>query len=128
MAAFGEEEGWDEPLGLKTEIVPLSRPFGAYQGYAFTGQVLLDGKPVPNAEIEIEYYNKDKSLHAASDYHVTYVVKADAQGVFTAACPLAGWWGFAALNEADFTIKDPDGNDKSVELGAVLWVHMAPWK
>ncbi len=128
VAAFGEEEGWDTPLGLKTEIVPLSRPFGAYAGYAFTGKVLLDGKPVPDAEVEIEYYNADNSLEPASDYHVTYVVKADGQGVFTAACPLPGWWGFAALNEADFTLKDPEGNEKGVELGAVLWVHMAPWK
>ena len=25
VAAFGEEEGWDAPLGLKTEIVPLTQ-------------------------------------------------------------------------------------------------------
>lgn len=127
LAAFGEEAGWDEPLGLKTEIVPLARPFGAYAGYVFTGKVLLDGKPVPGAEVEVEYYNKDGKYQAASDYHVTYVVKADEQGVFTAGCPLPGWWGFAALNEADFKIKDPEGNDKGVELGAVLWVEMAPF-
>jgi cobalt/nickel transport protein len=44
VPAFGEEEGWDEPLGLKTEIVPLTRPFGNYAGNVFQGQVLLDGK------------------------------------------------------------------------------------
>lgn len=128
VAAFGEEEGWDTELGLKTEIVPLTRPFGAYSGYIFTGQVKLDGKPVPNAEIEVEYYNQDKSLTPASEYHVTYVVKADEQGIFSFCCPRAGWWGFAALNEADYKIKDPDGKEKGVELGAVLWVQMAPWK
>lgn len=127
VAAYGEEAGWDEPLGLKTEIVPLSRPFGGYAGYVFTGQVLLDGAPVPGAEVEIEYYDRDGSHTAPSDYHVTYVVKADDRGVFTAGCPLPGWWGFAALNEADYTIKDPDGQDKGVELGAVLWVEMAPF-
>lgn len=127
VAAYGEEAGWNEPMGLKTEIVPLSRPFGGYAGYVFTGQVLLDGKPVPNAEVEIEYYNKS-GLQAASDYHVTYVVMADQNGVFTAGCPKAGWWGFAALTEGDFTLKDPDGNDKGVEIGAVLWVEMAPFK
>ncbi len=128
VAAFGEEEGWDTELGLKTEIVPLTRPFGAYEGYIFTGQVKLDGKPVPNAEVEIEYYNQDKKLTPASDYHVTYVLKADEQGIFSFCCPRAGWWGFAALNEADFKLKDPDGNDKGVELGAVLWIQMAPWQ
>ena len=127
VAAFGEEEGWGEPLGLKSEIIPLSRPFGGYAGYVFTGQVLLDGKPVPNAEVEVEYYNKAGQFQAPSDYHVTYVVKADDQGVFNVGCPLPGWWGFAALNEGDFTIKDPDGNEKGVEIGAVLWVEMAPF-
>ena len=53
VAAFGGEEGWDEPLGLKTEIVPLTRPFGNYAGNVFQGRVLLDGKPVPGAEVEV---------------------------------------------------------------------------
>lgn len=128
VGAFGEEEGWDQPLGLKTEIVPLARPFGGYAGYVFTGQVLLDGKPVPGAEVEVEYYNKDGKYKAPSDYHVTYVVKADANGVFSVGCPLPGWWGFAALNEADFTLKNPEGEDKPVEIGAVLWVELLPFQ
>ncbi len=128
VAAFGEEEGWTEPLGLKTEIVPLARPFGAYAGYAFTGRVLLNGKPAPGAEVEVEYYNQDKKLVPASEMHVTYVVKADDQGVFTAVCPRPGWWGFAALSEGDFSIKNPEGADKPVELGAVLWVQMSDWQ
>ena len=31
IGAFGDEEYWDEPLGLPVEIVPLSRPFGNYR-------------------------------------------------------------------------------------------------
>ncbi|MDR2726453.1 MAG: DUF4198 domain-containing protein, partial [Deltaproteobacteria bacterium] len=34
-AAFGDDEGWDEPLGLKTEIVPLVKPHGLYAGNLF---------------------------------------------------------------------------------------------
>ena len=41
VAAFGGEEGWDEPLGLKTEIVPLTRPFGNYAGNVFQGLSLI---------------------------------------------------------------------------------------
>lgn len=41
VAAFGEEEGWDEPAGLKTEIVPLTRPFGNYAGNVFQGLSLI---------------------------------------------------------------------------------------
>lgn len=128
VPAFGADEGWDESLGLPTEIVPLTRPFGNYQGNSFSGQVLLGGKPVSGAEVEVEYYNKDAKLSPSSDYHITQVVKADANGVFSFTCPLAGWWGFAALNEADYTLKNPEGAEKGVELGAVLWVYMTEYK
>lgn len=128
IAAFGDDQGWDEPLGLATEIVPLTRPFGNYAGNSFSGRVLLNGKPVPGAEVEVEFYNQDSKLDTLSDYHITQVVKADENGVFTFACPLAGWWGFAALNEADYKLKDPAGNEKGVELGAVLWVYLDAYK
>lgn len=124
IAAYGADSGWDEPVGLPTEIVPLTRPFANYRGNSFTGQVLMAGKAVANAEVEVEFYNQDGRLQAPSDYHVTQVVKADERGIFTFTCPLQGWWGFAALNEAKYTLPDPDGKAKGVELGAVLWVYM----
>ena len=123
MAAFGDDTGWDLPLGLTTEIVPLLRPFGNYAGNSFTGQVLLKGKPVPDCEVEVELYNRDGKVKAPSEYHITQVIKTDSNGVFTFTCPLPGWWGFAALNSADYTLKGPNGMDKEVELGAVLWIY-----
>jgi len=122
VPAFGEEEGWDKPLGLKTEIVPLTRPFGNYAGNIFTGVVLLDGKPVAGCDVEVEFYNKDKKYAAPNDYMNTQVVKTDANGAFSFVAPWAGWWGFAALNDAPETIKK-DGKDKKVELGAVIWLE-----
>ena len=122
VAAFGEGEGWDEPVGLKTEIVPLTRPFGNYAGNVFQGQVMLDGKPVPNAEVEVEYYNKDGQYAAPNEYMVTQVIKADANGIFTYGIPFAGWWGFAALNTADEKMKY-EGKDKNIEIGAVIWME-----
>ena len=122
MSAFGEEEGWDAPLGLKTEIIPLTRPFGNYAGNVFQGRVLLDGKPSPGVEVEVEFYNRENNRTAPDDYFVTQVVKTDADGVFTYAAPWAGWWGFAALNTAGEKM-DHMGVPKNVELGAVLWVH-----
>ena len=121
VAAFGDDENWDAEVGLKTEIVPLSKPFGLYDGNVFQGIVKLNGKPVPYAEVEIEYYNHKKRHQAPTDYMVTQVVKADGNGVFTYAVPWAGWWGFAALNTADYTIQYK-GKEKPVELGAVIWV------
>ncbi len=129
--ALGLEEGWDEPVGLETEIVPLTRPYGLWTGNVFTGQVLLKGQPVPFAEVEVEYLNESPGnpgiVAAPADAFVTQVVKSDANGVFTYAMPRAGWWGFSALNEADWTLPH-EGQDKGVEIGAVFWVHTRDMK
>lgn len=127
VPAFGADTGWDEPLGLKTEIVPLLRPFGNMAGNTFVGQVIVDGKPVPNAEVEVELYNKGR-FSPATPFSETQVIIADQNGVFHFTCPQPGWWGFAALTEADFTLPTPDGKKKSVELGAVFWTYMHAWK
>jgi cobalt/nickel transport protein len=126
-SAFGEDEGWDEEIGLKTEIIPLSKPFGLYAGNVFQGLVKLDGKPVPFAEVEVEYYNKDAKIKAPTTYMITQTIKADGNGVFIYAAPAAGWWGFAALNQADFKLEHA-GEKKDVEIGAVIWVEFHDWK
>ncbi len=40
------------PIGLKYEIVPLTKPFGLYTGNIFQGVVLKDGKPQANVKVE----------------------------------------------------------------------------
>jgi len=120
--AFDLEEGWDEEVGLKTEIVPLTRPYGLWSGNVFTGMVKVEGKPLPNAEVEVEYYNENGAVKAPADPFVTQVIKADKNGVFSYAMPKAGWWGFAALSTDKKTIKHSDGKEYPVEIGAVLWV------
>ncbi len=121
---FGEEDGWDHELGLPTEIVPLVRPYGLWAGNSFRGIVKLAGKPVPFAEIEVEYYNEPgkPAVKAPTDAHVTQVIKADANGTFSYTMPKAGWWAFAALSDASYTLKAPDGKPRGVELGALIWV------
>jgi len=126
VSAYGDDEGWDAELGLKTEIVPLAKPFALWAGNVFQGIVKLDGEPVPYAEVEVEFYNNEAGIEAPSELMITQTVKADGNGVFTYAAPAAGWWGFAALNTADYTLPQ-DGEEKDVELGAVLWVHFEPW-
>ena len=127
VTAFGDDEGWDEEIGLKTEIVPLSKPFGLYAGNVFQGIVKLDGKPVPYAEVEVEYYNEKGKSEAPTDYMVTQTIKADRNGVFTYAVPRAGWWGFAALNTSDKKMKHK-GQEKDIEIGAVILVKFHDWK
>ena len=119
--SLGMEEGWDQEVGLKTEIVPLTRPYGLWAGNVFQGIVKVNGKPVPFTEVEVEYYNEDGSVKVPADSMITQVIKADENGVFTYAMPKAGWWGFAALNTDDKTMTY-EGKEYPVEIGAVLWV------
>ena len=127
VTAFGDDEGWDNEIGMKTEIVPLAKPFGLYTGNIFQGIVKLDGKAMPFAKVEVEYYNADGRSVAPTDYMVAQTIKADKNGVFTYAAPRSGWWGFAALNTSKDKIKH-DGEEKAVELGAVIWVQFHDWQ
>lgn len=118
---LGGGGGWDAPVGFPVEIEPLTRPYGLWTGNLFQGVVRKAGDPVPFAEIEVEWRN-DGSVKAPSDAHVTQVVKADGNGVFSYAMPRAGWWGFAALIDGDAPMTSPEGKKVPVEQGALLWV------
>ena len=120
ISSFGLEDGWDEPIGLKYEIIPLIKPFGLYAGNLFQGKVLHDGKPAINTEVEVELYN-EFGLKAPTDSHITQVVKTDANGVFSFVMNHKGWWGFAALIE-EGELKYTDGKNYPVENGALIWV------
>lgn len=126
VAAFGEEEGWDKPVGLETEIVPLTRPFGLYAGNVFRGRVYFNGRPAPFRPVEVEYYNRGGKVKAPTEYMVTQVVETDEMGYFSFCAPYPGWWGFSALSDAPYTITH-NGKEKDVELGAVIWIRFLPW-
>jgi cobalt/nickel transport protein len=119
--AMGAEEGWDRMVGLPVEIEPLARPYGLWTGNTFRGIVRRDGKPVPFATVEVEYYNEGGRVKIPNDALVTQVVKADAGGVFAYTMPRAGWWGFAALVGGE-PAGGPDGKPVDVELGGLIWV------
>ncbi|NQT17353.1 MAG: DUF4198 domain-containing protein [Planctomycetes bacterium] len=119
---MGKEEGWDRMVGLPVEIEPLVRPYGLWTGNTFRGIVKRDGRPVPFAEIEVEYHNQDGGVEIPNDAFVTQLIKADSGGVFSYSMPRAGWWGFAALVEGDEKMKSPDGRMVDVELGGLIWV------
>ncbi|MFC1671638.1 DUF4198 domain-containing protein [Planctomycetota bacterium] len=121
--AMGLEEGWDAELGLKTEIVPLVRPYGLWTGNLFRGVVKLNGRPVPFAEIEVEYLNEGGKVKAISGPFVTQVIKADGNGVFAYSMPRAGWWAFAALSE-DEKKMEHGGKEYPIEIGALMWVKV----
>ena len=124
---FASGEGWDAMVGLPVEIEPLTRPTGLWTGNIFRGIVRKNGKPVPGAEVEVEFLN-DGSVRPPNPAFVTQVIKADANGVFSYAIPRAGWWGFSALTEGDKPMKGPDGKPAPVEVGGVIWVKATDMK
>lgn len=124
---YGHGDGWDTAVGFPVEIRPLVRPYGLWTGNVFRGIVEAKGKPVPFAEIEVEWVN-DGSVTAPADAFITQVIKTNAQGEFAYAMPRAGWWGFAALIEADQPMQSPAGKAVPVELGGLMWVRAVDMK
>jgi cobalt/nickel transport protein len=117
---FGSADGWDALTGAPMEIEPLTRPYGLWAGNLFRGRVLKNGKPLPFADIEVEWIN-DGSVNPPADAFNTQVIKADAEGVFAYAMPKATWWVFNALSEGPQR-KSPDGKTVGTEIGGTLWV------
>ncbi len=119
VSAFGREDGWDKPIGLKYEIVPLVKPFGLYSGNLFQGKVLKDGQALKNIDVEIELFNEFK-LKAPTNAHITQIVKTDDNGIFSFVLNHKGWWGFAAL--IDEGTKEFNKQEYPIENGALIWI------
>jgi nickel transport protein len=126
--AMGKERGWDREVGLPAEIVPQVRPYGLWTGNLFQGVVKKDGEPVPGADIEIEYLNRDGKVSIPSGPFVAQTIRANERGEFCYGIPREGWWGFAALLDNDMKMENPDGEMVDVELGAVMWIHAVDMK
>ena len=128
----GVPSDWDTDLGLKAEIVPLTKPYAIWAGSSFTGIVKSDKKVVPYAEVEVKYLNRDintqtntlgkPQIKAPQNAFVNMVIKTNANGEFTFAIPKEGTWGFKAINIG--TTKEYKG--KKLEQDAVLWVQAKP--
>lgn len=119
VSAYGLEKGWDEPIGLKYEIIPLVKPFALYAGNLFQGKVLHDGKAASNINVEIELYN-EFGLKAPTSAHITQTIKTNKEGIFSFVMNHKGWWGFAALiNEGE---KKYRNKMYPIENGALLWI------
>ncbi|PID45699.1 MAG: nickel transporter [Proteobacteria bacterium] len=121
---------WNEPLNNVAEIVPDQPPYAVYAGGLFSGVVLADGKPVPGAEVEVEFLNYDINKAGdgfTKDPYVEYPVEniniatvvTDDNGRFFFGVPHAGYWGFAALGVG--AKKEYKGKELSQD--AVLWIQ-----
>jgi cobalt/nickel transport protein len=131
MNVGGVPGNWAEPVGLPTEILPLNKPYANWTGSVFRGVVLSEGKPAPDAELEVEYINYAADLtarrFAAKPYVVlpqgsfgTMSIRANDRGEFTVGLPRSGWWGICALDAGP--VKEHQG--KPLSQDAVIWVHV----
>ncbi len=130
----GTPTDWDAELGLKAEIVPLTKPYSIWEGGSFTGIVKSNGKVVPYAEIEVEYINNTPDMknnamgknrvEAPQDSFITMGIKANKNGEFTFSIPKAGFWGFCALGAGT----DKEYKGKELSQDAVIWVEAKQMK
>lgn len=130
MNVGGAPGNWDKALGLPAEIQALDRPYANWVGGVFSGIVLSEGKPVPFAEIEVEYMNHAPDMAkrtfaakgAVTPPRAAYEamkVRSDADGHFTIGLAKAGWWGIAALGVGPQDMHE----GKPLSQDAVIWVQ-----
>ncbi len=126
---------WEREVGLEAEIVPLNKPYNMLAGNVFRGIVKAEGKPVPFAEIEVEYINhnpimkdnafaKEENAKTPASFTWPTTILANAQGEFSYGLAHSGWWGFCALGVG------PQKEFKGKELSqdAIIWVQAVDMK
>lgn len=127
------QKGWDKPVGLEVEIVPLTRPYGWPAGAVFQAQALFKGKPLKNTKVEIEKFNgfyvpKDKlpkdRLGEDNEPLLTRVTKTDGQGYLTFTLDSPGWW--VVMVGAEDGKKTHEGKSYPVEKRGCLWLYAEP--
>ncbi|AGT42878.1 DUF4198 domain-containing protein [Treponema pedis] len=118
---------WSERCADKyPEILPLVKPYDVWVGGVFRGVVVdSKGKPVANAEIEVEYLNYDIDMNAnkftgsAKTSQSATVILTDKNGCFSFVPTKEGYWGFAALGVG----RDKKFAGKELSQDAVLWIE-----
>jgi cobalt/nickel transport protein len=126
---------WSADNALPTEIRPLDKPYASWVGGVFRGVVLANGKPVPNAELEVSFVNHrpeienrrfaiQTTLNAPQDSFQNLGILANERGEFTIGLPRAGWWGICALGSGPQT----KFKGKNLSQDAVLWVQATDMK
>lgn len=126
---------WMNPIeGLPTQILPLNKPTNIIAGSTFTGQVLREGEPIPEIEIEVEYIAAppDIATNSATPPVVGEMpggainAISDENGYFTFGIPRAGFWGFAALGsgpETEFVGAESNNEARALSQDAVIWIR-----
>jgi len=125
------EKGWDTPVGMEAEIVPVTRPYGMEEGFVFKGQALFKGRPLAGANVEIEkfYGLYVKAENLPTDQYgrenvpmITRVTKTDVNGYVVYTLDEPGWWMISV------SVEDGEaehlGKKYPIEKRGGLWVYV----
>ncbi len=127
------ETAWQRPVGLKAEIVPLSRPYGLESGALFRGCVLFQGKPVKDALIQATLYHgifiPSEDLPSNPKGQIDFArmypsVRTDANGLFALTLNQPGWWLISARLPQGYSTLG--GQKFPFIIRASLWLYVFP--
>lgn len=119
----GLSRGWETPLGLPLEIVPLNQPYGLLPGDSFRFEVLHDGEPLTGAKIYAEkYHTPPLKKPYPSEVLLTRTSRTDRNGIANIELHSSGWWVLFVVQELD-EIKQ-DGQSGVATLQDAVWVYV----
>lgn len=119
----GLSRGWETPLGLPLEIVPLNQPYGLLPGDSFRMELLHDGEPLVGAKIYAEkYYEKPLQKPYPSESLLTRTSRTDRNGIANINLHSPGWWVLFVLHELDDMEKE--GQSGVATLQDAVWVYV----
>ncbi|MFC1736349.1 DUF4198 domain-containing protein [Candidatus Hydrogenedentota bacterium] len=117
---------WDRNVGMKLELVPLTRPYGLQVGGVFQAQVLLEGKPLAACEVEFEKYQRraPSQKDTPPETFITFEAKTDPNGIVTFGLHEEGWFALTAINVTKEHAK-PNGVLAPIVERSTLWINIA---
>ncbi|MBO4685001.1 MAG: DUF4198 domain-containing protein [Desulfovibrio sp.] len=122
VPVYGEDWGWHLPSGLSFEIVPLVRPFGLTAPAFMAARVLVDGKPAPGLEVEIQRIGTE-ARKPASPWQEAIAARTLESGDVACVLNEPGWWCIQASRQGS-PLKGPDGEPSPLRVSTVFWLYV----
>lgn len=127
-----KESVWDNFCGFPLEIKPFTRPYGLKRGALFRGQILLEGKPLKEAELEIERLRLKLNIEelpkdSTGEINIPLFIKkikTDERGYFYTNFEEEGWWVITA--KVLKGVKVYGNKTYPFQMQTHLWIYVYP--
>lgn len=124
VPVYGESRGWEQPCGLRLEIVPRTRPFGLAAPCLFSAQVRWQDAPLPGAKVRMYRIATEKTPQPLpTPWHASLEARADGDGNTAFVLNRSGWWCCVAETDGE-PLKGPDGEPRPLRFGGVFWLYV----